>query len=161
MLRYTKVMAEKACHGFGSTTQVGLTQALGCPGDNAVAFRKTWVGVVVLVTTYFVGSATLGAFNAVAALGMGTQAALVWLVSASVASCVVRRGFWLPTAVVWLVMWALAVGLLHAMAGPTGQTSWVGILRYNWLGLALSAVTAMVGASVGKWWPVATSKLAT
>jgi len=22
-------MAERACHGFGSTTQVGLTQALG------------------------------------------------------------------------------------------------------------------------------------
>ena len=29
LLRYTKAMAEKACHGFGSTTQVGLTQALG------------------------------------------------------------------------------------------------------------------------------------
>src|SRR3546814_18729191 len=24
-------MAERACHGFGSTTQVGLTQALGAP----------------------------------------------------------------------------------------------------------------------------------
>src|SRR5690606_22095684 len=29
LLRSTKAMAEKACHGFGSTTQVGLTQALG------------------------------------------------------------------------------------------------------------------------------------
>ena len=29
LLRYTKHMAEKACHVFGSTTQVGLTQALG------------------------------------------------------------------------------------------------------------------------------------
>src|SRR3546814_5640718 len=29
LLRYTKSRAEKACHGFGSTTQVGLTQALG------------------------------------------------------------------------------------------------------------------------------------
>src|SRR5690606_11198489 len=29
LLRYTKAMAEKACHGFGFTTQVGLTQALG------------------------------------------------------------------------------------------------------------------------------------
>ena len=29
LLRYTKAMAEKTCHGFGSTTQVGLTQALG------------------------------------------------------------------------------------------------------------------------------------
>jgi len=28
LLRSTKAMAEKACHGFGSTTQVGLTQAL-------------------------------------------------------------------------------------------------------------------------------------
>ncbi|HHY1018950.1 TPA: hypothetical protein ACVY19_006471, partial [Klebsiella michiganensis] len=27
LLRYTKAMAERACHGFGSTTQVGLTQA--------------------------------------------------------------------------------------------------------------------------------------
>jgi hypothetical protein len=29
LLRYTKAMAEKACHDFGSTTQVGLTQVLG------------------------------------------------------------------------------------------------------------------------------------
>src|SRR5690606_32429053 len=29
LLRYTKHMSEKACHVFGSTTQVGLTQALG------------------------------------------------------------------------------------------------------------------------------------
>src|SRR5690606_20166798 len=29
LLRYTKAMAERACHGFGSPTQVGLTQALG------------------------------------------------------------------------------------------------------------------------------------
>jgi hypothetical protein len=29
MLRYGKGMAEKACHTFASTTQVGLTQALG------------------------------------------------------------------------------------------------------------------------------------
>ena len=29
LLRYTKAMAGKACHGLGSTTQVGLTQALG------------------------------------------------------------------------------------------------------------------------------------
>src|SRR5690606_28725830 len=28
-LRYTKGMAEKACHAFGSTTRFGLTQALG------------------------------------------------------------------------------------------------------------------------------------
>src|SRR5688572_31953401 len=29
LLRYTKHMAERSCHVFGSTTQVGLTQALG------------------------------------------------------------------------------------------------------------------------------------
>ncbi|MGY1522128.1 hypothetical protein, partial [Luteimonas sp. A482] len=29
LLRYGKGMAEKACHTFASTTQVGLTQALG------------------------------------------------------------------------------------------------------------------------------------
>src|SRR3546814_18908552 len=28
LLRYTKAMAGKACHGFGSTTQVGLTQGV-------------------------------------------------------------------------------------------------------------------------------------
>ncbi|WP_159447419.1 hypothetical protein [Novilysobacter spongiicola] len=31
-LRYTKGMAEKACHAFGSTTRFGLTQALGLGG---------------------------------------------------------------------------------------------------------------------------------
>lgn len=29
LLRYTKHMAGKACHVFGSATQVGLTQVLG------------------------------------------------------------------------------------------------------------------------------------
>ena len=29
LLRYTKGMAGEACHAFGSTTQFGLTQALG------------------------------------------------------------------------------------------------------------------------------------
>ena len=29
LLRYGKSVAEKACHAFASTTQVGLTQALG------------------------------------------------------------------------------------------------------------------------------------
>src|SRR3546814_3419784 len=33
LLRYTKSMAERACHGFGSTTQVGLTQAFGLRSD--------------------------------------------------------------------------------------------------------------------------------
>src|SRR5690606_29351687 len=37
LLRYTKAMAEKACHGFGSTTQVGLTQALGLVSRTVVA----------------------------------------------------------------------------------------------------------------------------
>ena len=34
LLRYTKHMAEKACHVFGSATQVGLTQALGLMVDS-------------------------------------------------------------------------------------------------------------------------------
>ena len=32
LLRYGKSVAEKACHAFASTTQVGLTQALGLSG---------------------------------------------------------------------------------------------------------------------------------
>ena len=32
LLRYGKSVAEKACHAFASTTQVGLTQALGTRG---------------------------------------------------------------------------------------------------------------------------------
>src|SRR3546814_12322491 len=35
LLRSTKAMTEKACHGFGSTTQVGLTQALGCSSQSS------------------------------------------------------------------------------------------------------------------------------
>ena len=30
LLRYGKSVAEKACHAFASTTQVGLTQQLSC-----------------------------------------------------------------------------------------------------------------------------------
>ena len=34
LLRYSKSVAEKACHAFASTTQVGLTQALGASESN-------------------------------------------------------------------------------------------------------------------------------
>ena len=37
-LRYTKGMAEKACHAFGSTTRFGLTQALARMGPVSYAF---------------------------------------------------------------------------------------------------------------------------
>ena len=41
LLRYGKGMAEKACHAFASTTQVGLTQALGITqGDNGCLIQK-------------------------------------------------------------------------------------------------------------------------
>ena len=33
LLRYVKGMAGKACHAFASTTQFGLTYALGFNGD--------------------------------------------------------------------------------------------------------------------------------
>src|SRR5690606_28898507 len=39
LLRYTKHMAEKACHVFGSTTQVGLTQALGLAGGSSMNWK--------------------------------------------------------------------------------------------------------------------------
>src|SRR3546814_2744871 len=47
LLRYTKALAEKACHGFGSTTQVGLTQALGLKGTITYVGNKTrrWLAV--------------------------------------------------------------------------------------------------------------------
>jgi len=44
LLRYTKAMADKACHGFGSTTQVGLTQALGGRPD----MTRRWLQVAAL-----------------------------------------------------------------------------------------------------------------
>src|SRR5690606_12780608 len=43
LLRYTKAMAQTACHGFGSTTQVGLTQALG-PMWKIVAISVLLIG---------------------------------------------------------------------------------------------------------------------
>lgn len=42
LLRYTKAMAEKACHGFGSTTQVGLTQALYRRDGAALLKNEYW-----------------------------------------------------------------------------------------------------------------------
>lgn len=46
LLRYTKAVAEKACHGFGSTTQVGLNQALGPLSTN----RDLWMHKIRFVT---------------------------------------------------------------------------------------------------------------
>lgn len=112
---------------------------------------KTWVGLVVLVTTLFAGGAVLGGVDAVNTLGMGVQAALTWLVGASLASWVVRRGFWLATAATWLVVWAILVGILYWIAAPTGQASLAGILHFNAAGIGLSAIAAMLGASLGQW----------
>ena len=53
LLRSTKAMAETACHGFGSTTQVGLTQALGVmPRIVATLLAATLVGCA--TTEYYV-----------------------------------------------------------------------------------------------------------
>ena len=56
LLRYTKHMAEKACHVFGSTTQVGLTQALA--GANSL------LKVVQVRFAFLVSFASVGAFPA-------------------------------------------------------------------------------------------------
>ena len=124
---------------------------------------KTRMGVLVLVISYLFATFAFGALDALARLDMATQAALAWLLSASLASWTVRRGFWIPTAFSWLALWALAIAALYAIAAPIGQASVEGIIRYNAPGLAASAVTAMLGASVG-WWrrpTVATQRVAT
>lgn len=50
LLPYTKAMAEKACHGFGSTTQVGLTRALDARFGVAYAHRKSIAARLFLAT---------------------------------------------------------------------------------------------------------------
>jgi hypothetical protein len=52
LLRSTKAMAEKACHGFGSTTQVGLTQALALtnfPALPSSAMRRSLLLVIFIL----------------------------------------------------------------------------------------------------------------
>src|SRR5690606_6903760 len=56
LLRYTKAMAEKACHGFGSTTQVGLTQALG--GGSSYMALQTFGDERMLFYCAFCGGST-------------------------------------------------------------------------------------------------------
>src|SRR3546814_408322 len=46
-LRYTKGMAGKACHAFGSTTRFGLTQALGAMSKTSATLLK--IGIAVLL----------------------------------------------------------------------------------------------------------------
>src|SRR3546814_2994591 len=48
LLRYTKHMAEIACHVFGSTTQVGLTQAL-CVSGYSYCYRYLQAGAQLLL----------------------------------------------------------------------------------------------------------------
>src|SRR3546814_4820014 len=54
LLRYTKARAEKACHGFAFTTQVGLTQALGALGE--ITMRSVFV---ILLSTFIAACSTL------------------------------------------------------------------------------------------------------
>ena len=56
LLRYGKGMAEKACHTFASTTQVGLTQAL--------AGANSRLKVVPGGIAFLVPFNTVGAFSA-------------------------------------------------------------------------------------------------
>jgi hypothetical protein len=46
LLRSTKAMAEKACHGFGSTTQVGLTQVLGRSSRDSQQMDKSQANAI-------------------------------------------------------------------------------------------------------------------
>src|SRR3546814_6892072 len=57
LLRYTKAMAGKACHGFGSTTQVGLTQ--GVRRHNQASMDSTLLtGIIGAIAT--IGAVVLG-----------------------------------------------------------------------------------------------------
>src|SRR5690606_37313977 len=50
LLRYTKCMAGRACHAFGSTTQFGLTQALGGTGTAPHMMSQKKIGLVAIAT---------------------------------------------------------------------------------------------------------------
>ena len=55
LLHYTKAMAEKACHSFGSTTQVGLTQALDFSSNDYGAPKMKAMAIATLLTALAVG----------------------------------------------------------------------------------------------------------
>ena len=60
LLRYTKAMAEKACHGFASTTQVGLIQALDRSMQDTWHFVAMEYYALVLNRTYLVSVSSTG-----------------------------------------------------------------------------------------------------
>ena len=101
LLRYGKSVAEKACHAFASTTQVGLTQALG--GKEAamrVLLHAVWGIVIFLVvmglTTLMVAS-TLDSAVSPEQLGYLVGRKIFWLLGGTGLILFVcsRRG-WLP-----------------------------------------------------------------
>jgi len=47
-LRYTKHMADKACHVFGSTTHVGLTQVLAAIGESVAMEAHHIIGIAAI-----------------------------------------------------------------------------------------------------------------
>ena len=113
--------------------------------------RKTWIGIVVLVASHVALGLAFGAVDAVIVLGEAWQAAILWLLPSAAASWTMRRGFHLPVFATWVVMWALAIVAVHAMGNGTGDASWAGVFARNGLGLVLSFVAAMLGASIGMW----------
>ena len=69
LLRYTKGMAGKACHAFGSTTQFGLTQALGrseslwrCDMRSRIRtlYKRAWFRRLIVIGATLAGVGVVG-----------------------------------------------------------------------------------------------------
>lgn len=78
------------------------------------------------------------------------QSLLVFFLAALTGGWVARTGFASPALLVWALTWTLVAWLLLRIADGAGMVAFAGILRHNWVAIALSGAATLAGALCGQ-----------
>ena len=111
-------------------------------------FKRLALGLTAMALIWIVGNELIGLFKL--QTSQTIQQILMILLSTGVGAFIARRHFLLPAFALWLLIQTYVIYVLYMIAEPTGQASLTGILSYNWISLASSAVAIVVGVALGE-----------
>jgi len=82
--------------------------------------------------------------------GSVMQTTISSFVGAFAGGFIAKRGFLIPAAILWAVIWGALIYVLHGIASAAGSASVFDILKNNAAPLLLSGIGAFAGALIGQ-----------
>ena len=112
--------------------------------------RRTAAAVAVFAGLYLVLTEASSHVGTTMWSSRDAEIHVFWLASAFAGALVARTRFFVPAIATWATLWALSVASLYQIAATVGQSSVVGIIKYNALGLGLSLAAVLLGVLGGQ-----------